>query len=136
MGNLIERGTDMKKILVVLAIIVVGFLGYKSYKYYDETYNGVTAYAKVPMEIPKKEKYSFDDGSNPDNWDKYTYELTLITKDGKKYEKSYDLAGNNPTPFVPGSYVQAEVSKKRFTKGPSQIEESKVPKEVLKELNK
>lgn len=48
---------------------------------------------------------------------------------------TYELSGENPTPFKPGTFVTAEISKKRVTNGPNTIKESDIPENVLKALN-
>lgn len=44
----------MKKIISVLLLVGVAFIGFKGYEYYNDTYKATMAYAIVPDEIPEK----------------------------------------------------------------------------------
>lgn len=124
----------MKKIIAVIVLLLLAFGGYKGYKYYEETYKSETAYAKTPETVPPLKDTLDNQGKKVDNLKSYDYQLTFVTESGQKIDLSYSVSSENPQPLEPNSYITAEVSKKRITKGPSAIEEAKIPKDVLNKL--
>lgn len=125
----------MKKLVVILLIVSIT-LGAVTYSYYSKTYKKETAYAFVSTKIPKKEQTVDVNGKEVQKYSSYKYNLTFVTKEGKKEKKEHEQSGKNPEPLEPGAYVTAEISKKRIVEGPHVIEKSKIPNNVLKELNK
>ncbi|MGX7024983.1 DUF1093 domain-containing protein [Vagococcus hydrophili] len=128
----------MKKIIPIILLIVAGFIGYKGYTYYNDTYKATTAYALVP-EVPEK-KEARDDSNRPikdeDGSINYTYDYSFnfIKKDGTKQTQDFGLTGSNAEPYEPGTYVTAEISNKRVVKGPYTVKEDQIPKEILAQL--
>lgn len=124
----------MKKIigLLVLALLAVG--GFLGYRYYDETYKSHTAYAVVPDEVPEKKQTVDNNGGNVDGMSSYDYHFEFVDADGKTQQLEYELSGKNPTPLEPGSYVTAEVSKKRITEGPNPITAGEIPAKAMAKL--
>lgn len=130
----------MKKILGLIGIVALALVGWFGYKYYEDTYVGVDAYAIVPQEVPTKEETKDSKGQavkESDGTPLYSYDykdVTFVTKDGKVQKNNYELMGTNPTPFEPGSYIKAKVSKNRVIEGPSTVSEADVPQNVKDKL--
>ncbi|EQC81458.1 hypothetical protein HSIEG1_2948 [Enterococcus sp. HSIEG1] len=47
---------NYEKMMLALLVVALGVGGYFSYKYYSETYQGVTAYARTPKETPERKQ--------------------------------------------------------------------------------
>lgn len=124
----------MKKLVAIFLAVSI-FFGLSACSYYNETYKKETSYAVIPTEIPEKEKTIDANGEEVPKYFSYKYTLTFVTDDGKKEEREYAQSGENPVPFEPGSYVTAEISKKRIVEGPTQVDKSKIPEKVLEILN-
>lgn len=128
----------MKKIIgiiVIVAVVVVGFFGFQ---YYQNTYNGHEAYAKVPTTVPEKHETKDSNGKVIGNSYSYDYTFTFVTPKGEKVEMGYTLIGEDPQPLTPGAYISAEISKTRIVSGPNDIEKSKIPLkslEILESIN-
>ncbi|KAF1302979.1 MULTISPECIES: YxeA family protein [Enterococcus] len=118
----------------LVLILVLGVGAYFGYNYYKETYQGIPAYAKVPATTPEKVQTKSDSGEIIKGWSSYKYTFTFVKENGEHQEMTYELSGENPTPFQPNTIVKASISKKRVIKGPNVVEKSSVPEKVLKEL--
>lgn len=121
----------MKKIIGLVAIVLVGFLGFSGYKYWNETYNGKVSYALVPTEIPEKQETVDASGVVQEGLFSYKYSFDFVNEDGSHQPMTFELTGENPEPFAPNTIVRAKVSQKRVTEGPNHVEENTVPKKVL-----
>lgn len=53
----------MKKILSLLLLIAILFIGFKGYNYYNDRYNGSPYYTQV-LDAPKEERQKSDDGQD------------------------------------------------------------------------
>lgn len=130
----------MKKVLGFIGLIAMAVVGWFGYRYYTDTYVGVEAYAVVPQEVPTKQEAKDSSGkvvTESDGTPLYSYQyddLTFVTRDGKTQKNSYYMEGTNPTPFEPGSYIKAKVSKTRVVEGPYAVSESDVPQSVKDHL--
>ena len=124
----------MRKILRIILLLVLLTGGYFGYKYYDDTYRTEVAYALVPLKVPEKTETRDSSGKVVDNTFSYEYNFMFVKENGEKQEMSYDVSGSNPIPFEPGSYVKADISKKRVVHGPNGVKKTKIPKTVIKEL--
>lgn len=129
----------MKKIISVLLLVGVAFIGFKGYEYYNDTYKATMAYAIVPDEIPEKKEAVDDAGKKITNSDgsmnyTYDYNFNFVKENGESQVQGFGLTGSDPVPYEPGSYVRAEISNKRVVKGPYSVAESDVPKEILNKL--
>lgn len=124
----------MKKIIALIALVAVGVVGFKGWQYYQETYQGVTAYALVPDTVPEKVQTVDDSGNKIDGWSSYDYQLTFVKTDGSTQQLEYELSNSDPTPLRPGAIVKAKISQKRVIEGPNEVPQDKVPAEVLKKL--
>lgn len=124
----------MKKIVGVLFVGLLVFGGYKGYKYYQSTYSGISAYAVVPKEIPTKEQTKDDSGNEIPGYSSYNYTFSFIKDNGETQTMSYELHGENPSPFTPGAIVKAKISEKRVIEGPNEVSESDVPTSILEKL--
>lgn len=124
----------MKKIigLLFLALLAVG--GIFGYRYYNETYKSHTAYAVVPTEVPEKIQTVDKNDDEVAGYSSYEYDFKFVDAEGNERQMNYELSGENPTPLEPGSYVTAEISKKRITEGPNHIEKSEIPEKALSKL--
>lgn len=128
-----------KSIIAVIIVVIVGYLGWQGFHYWDTTYNGVTAYAKV--ESAKKVASKNNDGSNYKINGKqvYTYQydsVTWVTTSGEVRHVNFTSAeSTNPTPIATGTYVKAKISQKRVISGPNPVAASAVPTAVKTKLN-
>lgn len=118
----------------MLLLLAVGVASFAGCSYYKDTYKGVEAYAKIPEQVPEKVQTKDHNGKVQSGLYSYHYNLTFITIDGDTQQMDYELSDENPTPFEPGSYVKAKISKKRAIEGPNGVSESDVPKDVLEKL--
>lgn len=125
----------MKKMMLALLVVVLGVGGYFSYKYYSETYQGVTAYARTPKEIPEKTQTVDDSGKKIEGYSSYKYTFEFVKENGEKQEMTYELSGEDIQPYAPNTLIKAEISQKRIISGPNEVAEKDVPADVLKKLN-
>ncbi|MGI6155577.1 MAG: YxeA family protein [Enterococcus sp.] len=124
----------MKKIFSLIGIVFILFLGGITYKYYNDTYVGKTAYALVPTTVPNKELTKDSSGKIISNYYSYNYTLEFVDEKGEVAVQSYELSSQDPTPLTPNTYVTAEISKKRIVEGPNPIDASQIPENVLAKL--
>ena len=129
----------MKKVGLLIMLVVVGFLGYKGYSYYNDTYKATEAYAVIPNDIPEKKEALDMSGKQIKESDgtlhySYDYSLNFVKKNGQKQVQEYSVTAPKPVPFEPGTYVKAEISNKRVVKGPYTVAEKDIPKEILEKL--
>jgi Protein of unknown function (DUF1093). len=125
----------MKQIFSVLFIIVVSVMGYFGYNYYQETYHATVAYAQVPAEVPALEQTVDDAGDPIKNYHSYNYMFDFVLENGDHQQMHYEVSDENPEPLKPGSYVKAEISKKRVVKGPNSVDFNQMPQNVQNQLS-
>lgn len=121
----------------IIALVIVAFAGFKAYSYWNNTYNGTTAYAIVQDSTKKKAKTNKGADYKVDGQQQYYYEYDLkwITKDGKELDVDWESRESaNPERLVSGTYIRGEVSSKRVIKGPVSINKSQVPSDVRVKL--
>lgn len=127
----------MKKaigIILLAAILAVG--GFYGMKYYNETYKESPAYALVPNQVPKKEQSRDANDKIVPNSITYDYNFDFVKEDGTHQTMHFALEGADVKPFTPGAYIKADISQKRVTKGPNEINKTDVPKNVQDKLAK
>lgn len=124
----------MKKIVCLGALILVSLLSLAGCSYYKDTYQGETYYAIVPQETPEKEETKDNQGKVVPNTYTYSYDLTWADAKGNTIEFEAEVSGENPEPLTPGSYVSAEISKKRIVKGPNYVKKEEIPENALKKI--
>lgn len=129
----------MKKIASIILLGFVLVVGFKGYQYYNDTYKATLAYAKVPTAIPDKEEAVDDSGEKITESDgsilyTYNYSFDFVKKGGKKQTQTFSLTGKEPEPYVPGTYVKAEISNKRVVKGPYAVSEKEIPSDILNKI--
>ena len=122
--------------LLALLVVVLGVGGYFGYKYYSETYQGVTAYAITPNEIPEKKQTVDASGKKIEGYSSYEYTFEFIKENGKKQVMTYELSDQNVHPYAPNTLAKAEISQKRVISGPNEVAEKDVPASILKQLKK
>lgn len=125
----------MSKILGLISIILLGMVSYFGFNYYNDTYKTSTAYAITPLEIPVKEPTKDDKGTEIGDSYSYNYTVTFVKANGDKQKLDFEIAGKDPKSFEPGTYIKAEISKKRVN-APTQITENEVPSDVKAEIEK
>ncbi|WP_054650234.1 DUF1093 domain-containing protein [Lacticaseibacillus pantheris] len=129
----------MKKLIwAIIAVVIVGGVGFVGIKEYLNVYRSDTAYAVVPA-TPKKTVTRDSDGkkvTDSQGRQEYSYDYTFkwVTTDGQTRTVGFEQSSANPTPLAPGSYVKADVSKTRVTKGPFSVNAKDVPAKVLQQL--
>lgn len=123
--------------LVVVALLAIG--GWQVYRYWDTTYHGVTAYAKVGAS--QKVASQNDDGSpyRINGKQVYTYEykhVIWVTTGGQVRHVDFSsLEKTNPQRLAPGTYVKATISQKRVISGPNPVAVSALPAKVKAKLD-
>ncbi len=126
----------MKKVIGLIILVLLGFVGYKAYTYYHSTYVGEVAYAHVPKKIPEKIEHETKSAIGDQSpWYSYDYKLTFVKEDGTTEVKEVSISHDNPKPLVPNSYVKATISEKRVLKGPNRIDEQSIPKGIYQKLS-
>ena len=126
-----------KAIIGIIVLVIVAFGGFKVYSYWNSTYNGTTNYAIVPTAVKHKSKTDSgkDYKQNGQQVYYYEYDFKWADADGKTKSVGWDSAeSTNPTPLQAGSYVTAQVSAKRVTKGMKNVSKSEVPAKALSAL--
>ncbi|QQC72642.1 YxeA family protein [Lactococcus garvieae] len=113
----------LKKIfgLIILGLVILGSVF--GYKYYQDTYVGVVAYAKIPNEVPKKTY--FKHGYS------YDYNLNFVKENGTAQKTDFGV--NNGNPLTPNTYLKVKISKKRVL-DMSNVPESSIPNNILSKL--
>ena len=74
----------MKKMMLALLVVALGVGGYFSYKYYSETYQGVTAYARTPKETPERKTNSRRFRKKIEGYSSYKYTFEFVKENGEK----------------------------------------------------
>lgn len=135
-----NKGENMKKIsLIITGLLAVALfigLGIQVAQYYDNTYAATRSYTKVPLEVPKREKTKDYNGKIVTGSYSYQYHFKFVNGDGEERSIAFELSGDNVEPFKPGEFLEADISKTRVVKGPSSIEKDKIPKTVVKVIEK
>ncbi|WP_349515067.1 DUF1093 domain-containing protein [Leuconostoc suionicum] len=130
----------MKKTSLIIASLltlslVIG-LAIQVRNYYDNTYAASKAYTRAPLKVPNREETKDDSGKVIKGSYSYQYHFKFVTAEGHEKNISFELSGENVTPFKPGEFLEAEVSNTRVIYGPTKVDESDVPQKLLKILNK
>ncbi|WP_172188002.1 DUF1093 domain-containing protein [Lentilactobacillus kribbianus] len=125
----------MKKIISLIALLILAVGGYFGWQYYTQTYQGHPAYAVIPNQVPKREATVDDNGKKVADSYSYSYKLHFVRTDGKTETLPYEVMGSDPKPFTPNATVKAEISDKRVVKGPNYVSKDKVPDAVKDKLN-
>lgn len=125
----------MKALYSLIGIAAVAALGFFGYRYYSTTYQGVTAYAKVPAQTPAKEPTKDNQGKVQDGLYSYNYKgIDFVKEDGSHQVMDVEISSENPQPMQPNSYVTAKISKKRVLEGPNPVQESDIPAKAKEQL--
>ena len=124
----------MKKILLTLGVLIIAAGGYYGYKYYENTYKAVTAYAVTPEKVPEAHQTVDQSGNKIAGYTSYDYTFEFIKKNGEKEIMTYELSGEHVTPYTPNTLIKAEISNTRIVSGPNEIAQSEVPASILEEL--
>lgn len=125
----------MKKLfsLILLAFVLAG--GFFGYRYYQETYVGEVAYAKVPAQTPEKTKHESETNIGDNSpWYSYDYMVTFVKADGSTKKDSLNVSGDTPQPLEPNSYVKVKMSQKRIVEGPTTISKDEIPANILAKI--
>lgn len=126
----------MKKIVGISAVVILLVSGYMGFNYWNDAYNGKTAYALIPEEIPEKEQTKNMNGNIQQGFCTYNYELRFAKENGEVKTMKYSISGTPPEPLTSNSYVKAKISKKRVTSGPSAISEADIPSSLEEILDR
>lgn len=125
-------------ILAIVAVVVVGGIGVVGVREYLTVYRSQSAYAVVPTTPAKKFARDSDGQKVTDAQGRqeysYTYKFVWVTINGTKRTVTFEQTGAKVQPMTPGTYVRAEVSEKRVTKGPFIVAKRKIPVKVLRQL--
>lgn len=129
----------MKKASLIIASLLtlslmIG-LAVQVKNYYDNTYATSKAYTKVPLKVPNREVTKDSKGKVIEGSYSYQYDFEFVTTDGTKKSISFEVSGQNVTPFKPGEFLEAEVSNTRVVYGPTAIKQNKIPKSVLRKIS-
>lgn len=126
----------MKKTISIIAVIALIIVGFTGYRYYKNTYVGEVGYAKVAAQSPAKEATKDDSGKTVTNMYSYHYQLNVVKEDGSHQVVPVEVTGENPTPLTPNSYVKVEFNSKRVLKGPNTVSKNQIPAKVMAGLDK
>ncbi|MCW0953747.1 YxeA family protein [Weissella ceti] len=96
----------MKKILALLLLAAVLFVGFKGYNYYNDRYNGSPYYVQV-LDAPKEERQKSDDGQ--DMGMGYIYNFTA--KDPKGQPRNLEVVEYRK-PLPENAWIKITASKK------------------------
>jgi Protein of unknown function (DUF1093). len=118
----------------ILTLFLVAGLAIQFQKYYNNTYVASEGYTRVPLNVPQREKTRDGSGKVIEGSYSYQYEFVFITREGNKKNISFELTGENVTPFKPGQYLKAKVSNTRVVYGPSVVKQDDIPQSVLKKI--
>ncbi|NLB90109.1 MAG: YxeA family protein [Clostridiales bacterium] len=124
----------MKKIIllivIILAIVLIGFLATKGRTYYQNRYVGEEFYAKVPMNISVELEESLgDDGYSLGTGKRY--QLTAYNQEGQAREADFFRYTSDPAELLqPGGYVKFTLSEVLVLKHAA-IDKEEVPEKVL-----
>ncbi|MCM0598295.1 DUF1093 domain-containing protein [Periweissella fabalis] len=125
----------MKKVIgIILLAIIVALGSFYGLKYYNATYKDVPAYALVPNQVPTKEQTRDDNGKIVPNSSTYRYTFNFVKTNGERQIMDFTLEGSHVKPFTPGVYVKAQISAKRVTQGPNEVQKTDVPKTIQAKL--
>ncbi|WP_125571732.1 DUF1093 domain-containing protein [Lacticaseibacillus songhuajiangensis] len=128
----------MKKVLGIIAVVLLVVIGWVGYKEWSSTYKTTEAYALVPATPAKTRtvnnegKKQSDGNGNPLYSYKYTFKF--VTTDGQTRTLRWEQEGTNPTPLTPGAYVYAKISQKRVNNGLNIVSADKVPSSIKAKL--
>lgn len=95
----------MKKILLVILVAALAFIGYQGYKYYDDRYNGKPYYVQVTQQ-PKQERQKADNGE--DMGMGYVYNFTAKAPDGTS--RTLEVIEYDK-PLAQGAWIKITASK-------------------------
>lgn len=128
----------MKKVLGIIAVVLVALIAWVGYHEWATTYKTTDAYALVPA-TPEKTRTRDNQGkkvsdSNGNPLYSYTYTFKFVTTNGQTRTLEWEQEGTNPTPLTPGTYVYAKISQKRVNNGPNPVSVNKVPSDVKAKL--
>lgn len=129
----------MKKASLIIASLLtlslmIG-LAVQVKNYYNNTYATSKAYTKVPLKVPNREVTKDSKGKVIEGSYSYQYDFEFVTTDGTKKSISFEVSGQNVTPFKPGEFLEAEVSNTRVVYGPTSIKQNRIPKSVLRKIS-
>jgi uncharacterized protein YxeA len=124
----------MKRIVSIIALAFVLIVAFMGFRYYQNTYQSVDAYAVVPKQVPAKVQTKDASEKVVTGSHSYNYTFHFVTASGKKQTMEYELSGPKVKPFKPGATVKAEISKSRITKGPNYINQEKIPAKAWNQL--
>ncbi|ALS02104.1 hypothetical protein ATZ33_12140 [Enterococcus silesiacus] len=129
----------MKKIVSILALVILGLLFYKGFDYYQSTYVGIETYALVPETVPTKIETKDDSGElvkNSQDKQLYSYDYSLngVTKKGEKRSLKLSITDLEPQPLIPNSFIKVTASKKRVLDEPVQVSENELPDGIKNSL--
>lgn len=124
----------MKKFLGKVLMTVFAAGGIFGYRYYNHNYKGEKAYAKVPNQIPEKQKAVDTAGNVIEGIYEYRYNLAFSDIEGNIQKIGYAVTGEDPQPLEPDSYIAAHISSISVTSKPHMIAENKIPAKALANL--
>ncbi|MGX7263440.1 YxeA family protein [Enterococcus crotali] len=129
----------MKKIISILALLVIGLIFYKGFGYYQSTYVGTETYALIPETVPTRSETKDDSGAlvkNSHDQQLYSYDYSLngVTKKGEKRTLKLSITDLDPKPLIPNSFIKVTASKKRVLDSPVQVSENELPDSVKNSL--
>lgn len=116
----------MKKIFGILIIVLLVFISYKGFVYYQNRYVGTTYYAKTSA-TPAKIQDLLDDQGKKVNTG-YSYSLIGVNEKGETKKVEFELTDSA---YPPNTYLEVRSSKEIVLKQAT-INESKIPKSIKK----
>jgi len=126
----------MKKIVLGLFVLVVGFVGFKINNYYQATYKGQEYFVRVPSDVDTSlEKWQ--SGGFTITGRRYTF--NAVNEQGERRELNIAITDDNgpiteADLFHPGQYIRVEASERRVLNWHI-ISENDVPKDIINYVN-
>lgn len=116
----------MKKIFGIIGLVLLIFISYKGYIYYQDRYVGTTYYTKTSATPAKIQDLLDSQGKKVDTG--YSYSLIGVNEKGEKKKIEFEIT----TPaYPPNTYLEIRSSKKIVLKQAT-ISEKNIPKSIKK----
>ncbi|MCH3577633.1 YxeA family protein [Enterococcus faecium] len=125
----------MKKILGLIVIILIAFIGWKGWDYYQSTYVGKDYYAVVKAPMPAETDIKADNGEVLGRG--FKYNVDAYAENGEKRQLDFDVITSgdsaNGSAYPEGTILQLKASEKRIIEK-KVITSDKVPSSVKEKL--
>lgn len=122
----------VKKIMLGLLVIGIGFGVISGRNYYNDRYVGKNYYLQVPADQDTKLEKLYDRNGKVADKGK-EYKLTGFDKNGNEKQLDIIIRGKEEDLLQPGEYLRVEASK-QIVVGEERINRDKIPKKALEKI--